>query len=744
MQHWILTGVRFKLTNILITKITSMKKRKNTLPLDHWLNHPHDPFAILGPKYDKDQVSIRVFSPNTQKIKLVDNDTLLTREGNTDYFTWHGAKSEIETHYTLSAFYDNQQQYQFVDPYCFTPVLSDFDLHLFGQGRHWEIYNVLGANFLEIDGISGILFAVWAPTAKRISLVGNFNNWDGRKHLLRSRGSSGVWELFIPGMGANELYKFEIADQANNIYEKNDPYAKQFEVRPKTAALTTIESEYQWNDQNWIDKRQKNQWQHEPMSVYELHLGSWRRDAEHQFLNYRTIAHELVEYIKELGFTHIELLPISEHPLDASWGYQTLGYFAPTSRFGSIDDFKYFVDYCHQHDIGIILDWVPAHFPKDAHGLGRFDGSALYEHEDPKKGEHRDWGTFIFNYGRNEVSNFLVANALYWIKKFHIDGLRVDAVASMLYLDYSREPGDWVPNKYGGNENLEAVEFVKLLNNETQTQFPGVLMIAEESTSWPSVSRPTWLGGLGFSMKWNMGWMHDTLSYFSRDTIYRHYHHENLTFGLLYAFTENFTLPFSHDEVVHGKGSMFNKMPGDEWQKFANLRLLYTYMFTYPGKKLLFMGSEFAQYEEWDEDATLSWQLLEYPNHQGVKTLLADLNNLYKTLPALHYHDFEVAGFEWIDCHDSEQSIISFLRKYNNQTMLVVLNFTPVSRENYRLGVPAAGTYKEIFNSDSNYYCGSNVGNNGYIHAEEFPWMNRVHSISLNLPPLGGLILTLS
>lgn len=704
---------------------------------------PHDPFALLGPKYVNDTVTIRVYSPHTKELKLKDNPQVFQRVENSDYFEWHGSKTAVPAHYTVGATYDNGDQHFYIDPYSFDPVITDFDLHLFGEGNHWNIYHILGANPVAVEGINGTLFAVWAPNARRVSVVGNFNSWDGRRHLMRNRGSSGVWELFIPGMGAGEIYKFEIADQHNHILDKSDPYAKQFEVRPKTAAITTSNQTFQWSDDAWIEKRSRNEWLHQPLSVYEVHLGSWRRDSNHQFLNYRTIAHELVEYVKNAGFTHIELLPISEHPLDASWGYQALGYFAPTSRFGNLDDFKYFVNHCHENNIGIILDWVPAHFPKDSHGLGRFDGSALYEHQDPKKGEHRDWGTFIFNYGRNEVRNFLVANALFWIKEFHIDGLRVDAVASMLYLDYSRQAGDWIPNQYGGNENLEAIDFIRILNKETQSQYPGTLMIAEESTSWPSVSRPTWLGGLGFSMKWNMGWMHDTLSYISKDPVYRHYHHDNLTFGLLYAFSENFTLPFSHDEVVHGKRSMINKMPGDEWQKFANLRLLYTYMYTYPGKKLLFMGSEFAQFDEWNEDATLSWHLTQNPNHRGIMTLLKDLNHFYKQNPALYFHDFESSGFEWIDCHDNAQSIISYIRRHGEQFMIIVLNFTPVPRKNYRLGVPVAGTYKEIFNSDSSYYCGTNVGN-GIIHSDNQPWMNRSHSIAVSLPPLGALILTLT
>ncbi|VAW57818.1 1,4-alpha-glucan (glycogen) branching enzyme, GH-13-type, partial [hydrothermal vent metagenome] len=477
------------------------------------------------------------------------------------------------------------------------------------------------------------------------------------------------------------------------------------------------------------------------LSIYECHLGSWQRDQNNQFLNYRELAHQLVDYVKEVGFTHIELLPITEHPLDASWGYQTTGYFAPTRRFGTADDFRYFVDYCHAHNIGVLLDWVPAHFPKDEHGLARFDGSTLYEHEDPKRGEHRDWGTLIYNYGRNEVKNFLISSAVFWLEEFHIDGLRVDAVASMLYLDYSREEGDWIPNQYGGNENIEAIEFMHALNTTTHANFPGTIVMAEESTSWPQVTRPTHIGGLGYSMKWNMGWMHDTLTYFSKDPIHRHYHHDQLTFGLLYSFTENFILPFSHDEVVHGKQSLLNKMPGDEWQQFANLRLLYTYLFTYPGKKLLFMGCEFGQGDEWNHDKILDWYVLQYPHHAGIKKIVTDLNRLYLQQSSLHKFDFDPSGFEWIDCHDTDQSILSYLRKSEDESIVVILNFTPIIRENYRIGVPSLGDYEVIFNSDSDFYSGSNAGCFSIVSADDEPWMNKNASISLCLPPLAGLLL---
>ncbi|MDH5218731.1 MAG: 1,4-alpha-glucan branching protein GlgB, partial [Gammaproteobacteria bacterium] len=599
-----------------------------------------------------------------------------------------------------------------------------------------------GANPWQADGVDGVLFSTWAPNAERVSVVADFNQWDGRCHQMRSRGSSGVWELFVPGIGAGELYKFEIRNRDSGVVaEKIDPYGKQFERRPSTSSIVTVNDQYTWQDTDWMASRPEKDWMKEPVSIYEVHLGSWRRDEQGHFMTYHELAHQLVEYAKKMGFTHIELLPITEHPLDASWGYQTLGYFAPTSRFGTPDEFRYFVDYCHLNGIGVILDWVPAHFPRDSHGLARFDGSALYEHEDPRKGEHRDWGTLIYNYGRNEVKNFLLASALYWLEEFHLDGLRVDAVASMLYLDYSREAGDWVPNKYGGRENLEAIDFLRDLNIITHSEQPGTMIMAEESTSWPQVSRPVYLGGLGFSMKWNMGWMHDTLAYMQQDPIHRHYHHDQLTFGLLYSFTENFVLPFSHDEVVHGKGSLRNKMPGDEWQQFANLRLLYTYMFAYPGKKLLFMGCEFGQGTEWNFDGQLDWYTLQYPLHQGLQQLSQDLNHQYRALPALHRKDFDVEGFEWIDCHDAPQSVLSFIRRDGSDYVIVVLNFTPVTRENYRLGVSDHCDYEEVLNSDSEIYGGSNVGNSGYISCDSVSWMGREHSIVLTLPPLGALIL---
>ncbi|OGW23333.1 MAG: 1,4-alpha-glucan branching enzyme, partial [Nitrospirae bacterium GWC2_46_6] len=589
-------------------------------------------------------------------------------------------------------------------------VLTDFDLHLIGEGTHYKNYEKLGAHVVEIDGVKGVHFSVWAPNAKRVSLIGNFNHWDGKKHPMKLLGDSGIWETFIPGLGEGELYKFEIKSKYGGYKEqKADPFAFYFEVRPKSAAIVySIEDKHKWQDSEWMETRRKTNRLESPVSIYEVHPGSWMRVPEenNRFLTYRELADKLIPYVKELGYTHIELLPLMEHPLDVSWGYQVIGYFAPTSRFGRPEDFMYFIDECHQNGIGVIMDWVPAHFPKDAHGLGFFDGTCLYEHEDPKKGEHKEWGTLVFNYGRREVANYLISNALFWLDKYHIDGLRVDAVASMLYLDYSREPGEWIPNIYGGNENLEAVAFVKRFNEVVHQYHPGVLTIAEESTSWPAVSRPTYVGGLGFSMKWNMGWMHDTIEYFSKDPVYRKFHTNSLTFSMLYAFTENFILPFSHDEVVHGKRSMFDKMPGDMWQKFAGLRTLYGYMYGHPGKKLLFMGSEFGQWSEWNSEESLDWHLLEYEPHQRLHRFVRDLNELYKSEPAMHEVDSEWYGFEWIDFNDSESSVISFIRRAKNPDdfLVFVFNLTPVPRFGYRLGVPNSGFYKEVLNSDSEIY----------------------------------------
>jgi 1,4-alpha-glucan branching enzyme len=628
-------------------------------------------------------------------------------------------------------------------PNAVPAVTSDYDLHLFGQGKHHRAWNFMGARPHRLGETGGAVFTVWAPNARRVSVVGDFNGWNGANHGMRPLGSSGVWELFVAGDLVGDLYKFEV-DTGHRVVAKADPYGKLFEFRPSTASRVVERSTFEWQDGEWLQKRAASDWLHRPLSIYEVHAGSWQRRDNGDFLDYRELAERLIPHVSELGFTHIELLPVTEHPFDGSWGYQTTGYFAPTSRFGTPDDLRYFVDQCHRHNLGVILDWVPGHFPRDDHALARFDGTALYEHDDPRLGEHKDWGTLIFNYDRNEVRCFLLSSALYWLDEFHMDGLRIDAVASMLYLDYSRDEGEWLPNRYGGRENLEAIEFLRELNELTHAYFPGTYTCAEESTSWPMVSRPTYVGGLGFSMKWNMGWMHDTLLYIGKDPVHRHYHHNNLTFGMLYAYTENFVLPFSHDEVVHGKGSMIGKMPGDEWQKFANLRLLYTYQFTYPGKKLNFMGNEFAQWREWDFGRPLDWDDATSENSVGVQRLVGDLNRLYSACQALHLHDFEPDGFDWIDCNDAAQSVLSYLRKGGGQIIVVVLNFTPVPRHNYRVGVPQQGFYREILNSDSAYYRGSDMGNGGGIQSEAKPWMGRSCSLSVTLPPLAGIVLELS
>ncbi len=702
----------------------------------------HDPFSVLGLCDGHSENVIRVMIPFCKSVQIGEKGPAMVRIPDTDIFEYSYSKEDIPSHYRLYWEDKEGKAHTEYDPYTFIPSISEYDLYLFNQGRHWHIYRILGAHCVEIDGISGVRFAVWAPNAQRVSVVADFNHWDGRRHPMQNMGNSGVWALFIPKVATDIPYKFEIRSRGSEqIQIKADPYAQQFEMRPKTASLVTGSSKFRWQDKNWLAKREQADWLHEAMSIYEVHLGSWQRDEQNQFLDYKELANRLIPYIKNLGFTHIELLPVSEHPFDDSWGYQCLGYFAPTSRFGKPDDFRYFVNQCHENNIGVILDWVPAHFPKDDHGLRNFDGTALYEHSDACMGEHPDWGTLIFNYGRDEVRNFLLSSAVYWLEEFHIDGLRVDAVASLLYLDYSRKEGEWLPNRYGGNENLEAIDFIRELNSITHGEFPGSLILAEESTAWPQVTKPTWTGGLGFSMKWNMGWMHDTLKYMQKDPIHRRYQHNDITFGLLYAFQENFVLPFSHDEVVHGKSSLLNKMPGDEWQKFANLRLLYTYMFTYPGKKLLFMGCEFGQGTEWNHHKALDWYVLDYANHKGISDLIRDLNLLYVNSPELHKYDFESQGFEWIDCNDREQSIISYQRISGDDVFVVVLNLTPVKRDNYRIGVPYKGEYKEILNSDSSYYAGTNIGNIASVKTDNMPWMGYQNSLELVLPPLGAIIL---
>ncbi|MBF0432538.1 MAG: 1,4-alpha-glucan branching protein GlgB [Fibrobacteria bacterium] len=621
-------------------------------------------------------------------------------------------------------------------------LFTDYDIHLFKEGNHFRGYTKFGSHPLTVEGVSGVQFAVWAPNAREVSVIGNFNGWNAHSHILiRRKDDSGIWEGFVPGIEAGEIYKYHISSNLNGYeVDKGDPYAFAWEHPPKTASKVW-NLDYEWQDKKWMKNRIKTQSLASPMSIYEVHLGSWRHHDNEpgHSLSYRETAIQLAEYVKELGFTHVEFLPIMEYPFYGSWGYQTTGYFAPTSRFGIPQDFMYLVDYLHQQGIGVILDWVPSHFPSDEHSLAYFDGTHLYEHADPRKGFHPDWATYIYNYGRNEVVNFLISSAMFWLEKYHIDGLRVDAVASMLYLDYSRKEGEWIPNQYGGKENIEAIKFIRRFNEVIYTEFPDVQTIAEESTSWPMVSRPVSMGGLGFGMKWNMGWMHDTTSYMSKEPVHRKYHQHQLTFSMLYAFHENFVLPLSHDEVVHGKGALLQKIPGDDWQKFANLRCFLGYIYTHPGKKLFFMGNEFGQWNEWCHDKSLDWHLLKHLPHAGVKKWMSDLNTYYRATPALHERDFEPGGFQWIDCNDAENSLLCFIRYglKDSELIFVACNFTPVVREGRRFGVPSAGIWREELNSDSEIYGGSGKGNLGSVKAEPIPSHNMEHSISITMPPLG-------
>jgi 1,4-alpha-glucan branching enzyme len=629
------------------------------------------------------------------------------------------------------------------DAYSFLPTLGESDLYLFGKGDERRIYEKLGAQLRVIDGVPGTSFAVWAPNAQRVSVVGDFNQWDGRFHSLRLLGASGVWEIFVPGVGVGAHYKFEIRDAHGRISLKTDPCGFFFETAPKNAAIVWDTRQFKWNDGAWLKRRRERNALRSPMSIYEVHIGSWRKKSANESWSYRELAEPLVLYIRRMGFTHVEFMPVAEHAFYPSWGYQVTGFYAPTSRYGTPEDFQFLVNALHAAGIGVIMDWVPAHFPRDEWALAKFDGTALYEHEDPRKGAHQDWGTLIFNFGRHEVSNFLTANALFWLDRFHIDGLRVDAVASMIYLDYSRKPGEWIPNQYGGRENLEAIEFLRKFNYIAHTEFPGIVTIAEESTAWPQVTRPPHLGGLGFSFKWNMGWMHDTLDYFKRDSIYRKYHQNDLTFATLYHHSENFILPLSHDEVVHGKASLIGRMPGDDWQKFANLRTLLAYQWLFPGKKLLFMGGEIGQRAEWNENGQLDWWLLDAgPFHRGLQKFVEDLNKLYAATPALWQSDYDPGGFSWIDCADRENSVLSFLRQTADGAnhLAIILNLTPVPRLKYRVGLPRAGQWREVLNSDAGIYAGSNQGNLGGVTAENVPRHNQQHSAEFCLPPMSAVV----
>ena len=718
-----------------------------------------DPFAVLGPhpaEHGRGFI-VRALVPAAQSVELrlmgpMDSDGRpagdlhpMPRRGADGLFEVT-VVSEHLPDYRLRVTYSRDHVLEFDDPYRYGRVLTDFDLHLLGEGTHQRLFEKLGAHRVRLGAATGVHFAVWAPNADRVSVVGDFNAWDGRVHPMRLLAPSGVWELFIPDLRDGEKYKFEIRTKSGALLMKSDPFGVAFERPPGTASIVRDISAYQWRDERWLaERRGSDGWMTRPMAIYEVHLGSWARVPEEgdRFLTYRELAARLIPYAKGMGFTHIELLPVMEHPFSGSWGYQVLGFFAPTSRYGPPEDFKLFVDACHEAGLGVILDWVPGHFPKDAHGLAQFDGTALYEHADPRQGEHQDWGTLIFNYGRNEVRSFLLSNALFWLEEYHVDGLRVDAVASMLYLDYSRKDGEWIPNQYGGRENLDAISFLQRLNILTHGEQPGTITAAEESTAWPGVSRPAHLGGLGFTYKWNMGWMHDILEYAHTDPVHRRWEHALVTFSALYMFTENFILPFSHDEVVHGKGALLDKIPGDAWQKHATLRTLYGFMYGHPGKKLLFMGAEFGQWREWNAEGSLDWHLLDDPRHEALRRYVQTLNGLYATEPSLYECDFDPAGFRWIDCHDHENSVVSMVRYARDRRdfMVMLFNFTPVPRRGYRIGVPAPGGYGEVLNSDSTLFGGGNVGNGGGAQTEPVPAHGFDQSLSITVPPLACVFL---
>ncbi len=723
-----------------------------TQELDQLVRREHsDPHTVLGAHRQDDGVVVRALRPAAVAVTAhFDDGSTVELKPIHPGGVFEGVADGVElpVHYELEVDYGPAGTFRVGDPYAFTPTLGELDLHLIGEGRHEHVYDLLGSHIRDMkigsQTVTGVGFAVWAPSARAVSVVGDFNSWDGRLHAMRSLGASGIWELFLPGIEPGTRYKYEILTASHDLLLKADPYAQEAERPPKTASVVT-RSRHRWSpeDRNWLTSRAEANALGDPVSIYEVHLGSWRLNPleDNRSLTYLELADELSAYTKDMGFTHIELLPVMHHPFSGSWGYQVTGFFAPSPRFGSPDELRAFVDRMHAHGVGVILDWVPAHFPRDEFGLARFDGTALYEHSDPRRGAHPDWGTLVFNFGRHEVRNFLIASALYWLREYHTDGIRVDAVASMLYLDYSRNAGEWIPNQFGGREDLDAVAFLKELNEVMYGREPGIISAAEESTAWPGVSRPTYLGGLGFGFKWNMGWMHDTLAYFEQDPIYRRYHHHELTFSLLYAFSENFILPLSHDEVVHGKGSLISRMPGDRWQKFANLRALYAYMWAHPGKKLLFMGSEFAQEQEWSHERSLDWHLLERPEHAGIQALVRDLNRLYRDEPALWQVDSDPSGFWWIEPNDADANVIAFARQSRDGERVVVLaaNLSPVPRENYRLGLPRATRWREAINTDSTFYGGSDIGNLGAVIPDPIPWHGQPVSAEVILPPLAAV-----
>jgi 1,4-alpha-glucan branching enzyme len=703
-----------------------------------------DPFKLLGLHMLQGSWFARVWRPDAASVTLVDiHDSSrrfpLDKVHSDGFFESVLRGVEHPFAYDLEYTGHDGSKWQGRDPYSFGPVLGDMDIYLFNEGTHYDVYKKLGAHLMQIDGAWGVHFAVWAPNAQRVSVVGDFNHWDGRIYPMRKMIPAGIWEIFVPGVQEGTHYKFEIRGPHGDVALKTDPYAVYAQHGTQTGCMVFDLNRYKWNDEKWMGLRRARDPYNSPMSIYEVHLGSWQRIAEdgNRMLSYQEFGDRLIPYVKEMGFNYIELMPVMEHPFDGSWGYQVVNYYAPTSRFGNPDDFRNFVDRCHQEGIGVILDWVPGHFPKDAHGLARYDGTCLYEHEDPRIGEHMEWGTLIFNYGRNEVQNFLIGNALFWLDEFHIDGLRVDAVASMLYLDYSRKPGEWIPNCFGGRENLEAISFMKRCNEVCYSRFPGIATIAEESTSWPGVSKPTYAGGLGYGFKWNMGWMNDSLRYISKEPIHRRFHQGEVTFSLLYAFHEHFVLVLSHDEVVHGKGSLINKMPGDEWQKFANVRMFLAWMWAHPGKKLIFQGIEFGQWAEWNHNQSLDWHLTQFPAHDGLRRLVQHLNWLYQNEPAFWDLDDSYEGYEWIDFNDSDNSVWSFMRKARDgSTIVFIVNATPVVRGGYRVGVNSLGFYEEVLNTDAQTYGGSNVGNYGGCHADEWAWQGKPFSLLVDLPPL--------
>ena len=724
-----------------------MSKRKavfaiNWMEVDALVQGIHNnPHHILGMHECIDDLYINAYLPGAKVVNAIEVSTrkkyTLVSERVPGFFSVV-IKDKKPFEYKLNVRFDNGDEVTYFDPYVFEPVIDPIDISLFNEGKHYSIYEKMGAHPMTVDGVEGVLFAVWAPNADRVSVVGNFNNWDGRRHPMRKLDYSGIFELFIPGKLVGEIYKYEIKAKSGQVFMKSDPYAFSSEVRPANASRI-VDISYKWKDAAWMEKREDKKTDEQPMAIYEMHLGSWKRPTDgREFYNYRDIASLLADYLLMMNYNYVELMPIMEHPYDPSWGYQVTGYYAPTSRYGSPADFMYFVDYLHSKGIGVILDWVPAHFPKDEHGLGRFDGTALYEHEDPKRGEHPHWGTYIYNYGRNEVRNFLVANALYWAEKYHIDGIRIDAVASMLYLDYGRNNGEWLPNIYGGNENLEAIDFIKELNSKMHELHKGVIMIAEESTAWPMMTHPVEAGGLGFDYKWNMGWMNDFLNYMKLDPLYRKYHHNDLTFSMVYAYSEKFILVLSHDEVVHEKGSMIAKMPGGYEDKFSNLRVAYGYMMTHPGKKLLFMGQEIAQFTEFNENAEVDWSLFEFDAHVFMQGYVKELNELYKTEPALYELDSSPEGFTWINCNSANTSLLSYVRKGKKEsdTLLIICNFTPMEHKAYKLATPSGGRWQEIFSSDNSRYGGEGRNNKTVKQAKKAECDGQEHYISVTVPPL--------